>query len=158
VSAFAAATAQRDDLELTIAGAGPLEAAVRRRCDDLGLDNVSVIGFLQPHELPRIYASHDVFVLPSVDEPFGVVVLEAMASGLPVLLSRNVGCAEDLVTPDTGLVVEAGDACDLERGILTFANADTRSMGRAAQQRAFEWDLAYCTMTFSHAMSIALGA
>lgn len=158
VDAFAAATARRDDLELTIAGAGPLDADLRCLCEERRLGNTDIIGFVQPHELPRLYASHDVFALPSIREPFGVVVLEAMASGLPVVLSRNVGCADDLVTADTGLVVAAGDTGGLEQAILTMAKADTGAMGLAAQQRAFAWDLDYCTLTFSHAMSVALGA
>jgi glycosyltransferase involved in cell wall biosynthesis len=53
-------------------------------------------------QLPEIYQRADAFVLPSTQEPWGLVANEAMLCGLPVILSTQCGCTKDLLTPDTG--------------------------------------------------------
>jgi glycosyltransferase involved in cell wall biosynthesis len=90
-------------LSLTVAGSGPLETQLRRECAELGIEHlVEFVGYCPQKELPRLYAKADILVLPSVREPWGLVSLEAMLCGLPVLVSTQCGCAFDVVTPDTG--------------------------------------------------------
>ncbi len=90
-------------LFLTIAGTGPLEGQLRRECTDLGIERlVEFTGYCPQNELSSLYLKADFMVLPSTREPWGLVALEAMLCGLPVLLSKQCGCAIDLVTPDTG--------------------------------------------------------
>src|SRR5262249_23622149 len=60
---------------------------------------VRFVGFQSQSELPRWYAACDAVVLPSENEPWGLAVNEAMACGLPAIVSDRVGCADDLITP-----------------------------------------------------------
>ena len=79
--------------------------------DELGLeDRVRFLGFVNQSQLPSAYCAADLFVLPSLFEPFGLVVNEAMLCGLPVAVSDRVGARFDLVRPDeNGYVFPAGD-------------------------------------------------
>jgi glycosyltransferase involved in cell wall biosynthesis len=78
-------------------------------------------------ELPRYYAFAGCFVLPSTREPWGLVANEAMAAGLPVLISRRCGCAEDLVLEgENGLLFDPA-----EPGALTASLSVMGSLGRA---------------------------
>ncbi len=81
---------------LVVAGDGPERAGLEQRSRDCSLP-ITFAGFRQNHELPALYAASDFFVLPSREEPWGIVVAEAMASGLPVVLSDQVGAAYDLL-------------------------------------------------------------
>ena len=80
-----------------MAGSGPLEGALRAYCSDHSLDNVVFPGFINQAELPSLYGASDIFVLPSEHEPLGLAVNEAMCAGLPIVVSRELGCAADLV-------------------------------------------------------------
>lgn len=83
--------------DLVLVGSGDEEASLKRQAEAFGIDGISFAGFRQLNELPRYYARAKCFVLPSVSEPWGLVVNEAMASGIPVLVSNRCGCAADLV-------------------------------------------------------------
>lgn len=91
---------------LGLVGDGELMPALRALAQ--GMPDVHFLGFRNQSELPALYAAADVFVLPSVRETFGLVVNEAMYAGLPVVCSDGVGCAEDLVRPETGLIFRRG--------------------------------------------------
>jgi glycosyltransferase involved in cell wall biosynthesis len=83
---------------LVLLGSGPLKPDLCRLISDLGLvDFVHLPGFKQYPELPEYYALASCFIHPSTTEQWGLVVNEAMASGLPVLVSNRCGCARDLV-------------------------------------------------------------
>lgn len=85
------------DWDLVIVGDGPSAASLRGLANALGLLDVRWAGFTLVDELPQRYAEASCFVLPSTKEPWGLVVNEAMASGLPVLISKACGSATDLV-------------------------------------------------------------
>jgi glycosyltransferase involved in cell wall biosynthesis len=93
-----------------VAGDGPLRSELESYVKAYHLP-VRFSGFLNQSQLPRAYAAADVLVLPSDgSETWGLVVNEAMASGLPVIVSDAVGCGPDLVLPErTGDVFPAGD-------------------------------------------------
>jgi len=79
-------------------GDGPLKAELCRLIAELGLQqSILLPGFKQYDELPAFYALAKVFIHASTVEQWGLVVNEAMASGLPVLVSNRCGCARDLV-------------------------------------------------------------
>ena len=78
---------------LTLAGQGPDRIALQT----LAGSNVSFIGHIPNERIQDIYTSHDVFILPSLSEPWGLVIEEALYYGLPVLASSKVGSVENLV-------------------------------------------------------------
>ena len=84
-------------LSLALVGDGPEKTSLSRLTGELGLSGVLQFGFQPQSELPKFYGIADALVLPSMAEPWGLVVNEAMASGLPVLLSRSTGCLPDLL-------------------------------------------------------------
>lgn len=88
------------DLSLDVIGFGPQEAELKAAAPD----NVKFLGAIDNDRLPAYYRIHDVFILPSKSEPWGLVVEEALNNGTPVIVSDRVGCQADLVKEDTGLV------------------------------------------------------
>jgi len=102
---------QLDRFHLLVVGSGELETEIRRRVETEQLP-VSFAGFMNQSEISQAYVVADVLVLPSDHgETWGLVVNEAMVSGLPVLISDRVGCGPDLVYgKDTGCVFPCGDS------------------------------------------------
>jgi glycosyltransferase involved in cell wall biosynthesis len=100
-------------------------------------------GFRQVEELPRFYAHAGCFVHPAVTEPWGLVVNESMASGLPVLVSRGVGCASDLVREgENGYVFEAtdvGELAGLMGRVAGMSEVELAAMGEASRRVIAEW-------------------
>jgi glycosyltransferase involved in cell wall biosynthesis len=85
---------------LVFAGEGPLRQQLAAEAVVLGVDSrVRFLGFVNQSQLPAVYTSADVMVLPSEYEPFAVVVNEAMLCGCPVIASDLVGAAQDLIAP-----------------------------------------------------------
>ena len=102
--AFAAA--EHSGMELLVGGTGRHEERLRRLASDLGVaDQVRFLGYVPGDELPLLYSSADVFVLPSQYEGFGLVLLEAVACGTPVI-AANVGGVPTAVDGDYGIVVD----------------------------------------------------
>ena len=100
VEAYAryAAQAGHEAWSLVLAGTGPLESELRAGVGAAGLKRqVHFPGLLSYSDLPMYYGLASAFVLPSVSDQWGLVVNEAMAAGLPVLVSSRCGCAPDLV-------------------------------------------------------------
>jgi glycosyltransferase involved in cell wall biosynthesis len=99
---------------LVLLGDGPLKGELRNLIADLGLqDWVHLPGFKQYDELPVYYGLASAFVHASTTEQWGLVVNEAMASGLPVLVSNRCGCAQDLVRE--GVNGFTFDPCNVEQ-------------------------------------------
>jgi glycosyltransferase involved in cell wall biosynthesis len=124
-------------VHLLIVGSGDQEKTCRAEAEAKGLP-VSFAGFLNQSEMAAAYAVSDCLVLPSDHgETWGLVVNEAMACGLPVVVSDLVGCQEDLVVPQgTGLVYRCGDTRALAACLATMA-ADpgaAERMGRAGRE------------------------
>jgi len=94
----AAEKAKSEIWDLVLLGDGPLKVELNRLISELGLDAwVHRPGFKQYHELPLYFGLAGAFIHASTTEQWGLVVNEAMASGLPVLVSNRCGCAPDLV-------------------------------------------------------------
>jgi glycosyltransferase involved in cell wall biosynthesis len=102
-----------------IVGEGPHRPALERSMKDLGIERNVV--FTGPRsDMPNIYASFDVFVLPSLEEGMPMTVLEALASGLPVIATK-VGAVEKLVFPNqTGILVQPGEAAGLAAALISL--------------------------------------
>lgn len=116
LSGFAMARSQRQDLGLVIIGEGMLRESVARRAQMIG--GVRLLGAVQDRDhLARLYASADLLVHGSGAETFGLVVAEALASGLPVV-APNWGGAADLARRGAAVTYQTGDARDCTRAIL----------------------------------------
>lgn len=110
---------------LAVAGDGPERARLERLARELGLEEVHWFGFQPQDEMSRFYAVSDALVLPSTHEQWGLVVNEAMATGLPVLLSRAVGCLPDLLEEGgNGFSFEARDPHSLAACLDRFLSLD----------------------------------
>lgn len=128
---------------LAIVGSGPEEGALRKLADGAE-GRVRFLGFRNQSELPQLYAAADLFVLPSSDEAWGLVLNEAMAAGLPVVASDGVGAAPDLVTnKDTGCVYPCGDIDRLAEALdrLIGAPYERERMGRNAARLIERWSV-----------------
>jgi glycosyltransferase involved in cell wall biosynthesis len=128
---------------LVFVGEGPERENLVRKSIELGIaDRVRFLGFLNQSQLPSAYSAADVFVLPSMFEPFGMVVNEAMLCGLPVVVSDRVGARFDLVRPgENGYVFPAGDAEALAAVLRELLpDPEKRAhMGNAAKRRMETW-------------------
>lgn len=120
LAAFTAIAEERPDLDLVIAGDGPLAAELKAMIPATLRDRVLWTGFIADAKvLAGLYRNVDVLVLPSDYEPWGVVVTEAVAAGLAIVASSVVGAAADTVVPGlNGYVFERGDQEDLEGALL----------------------------------------
>lgn len=105
---------RRDDVVLAIVGDGP----DRARLEEVFAGTATVFtGFLRGDELAAAFASADAFVFPSVTETLGLVILEAMASGLPVVAARSGPTVEQVEDGVTGRIHDAGDLDGLDRAV-----------------------------------------
>jgi glycosyltransferase involved in cell wall biosynthesis len=124
---------------LDVAGRGPLEPALKAYARELGVeDAVRFLGFVSP--VQRAIEDAAIVVVPSLGEGFGMVALEAMERGRPVIVSSVGGLPEIVEHGRTGLVVQAGDAEALADAIVELAS-DLRKaavMGGAGRERALE--------------------
>jgi glycosyltransferase involved in cell wall biosynthesis len=107
-----------------------------------------LLGQLDRDGLVEAYAAADVFALPSRHEPWGVVVNEAAAAALPLVLSDRVGAAADLLRDgENGALVPAGDAEALRAALATLATDPSRRAAYGRSSRALVGDWGYDTMT-----------
>lgn len=156
LEAFASVRAELPSARLRIVGEGPLQLALEAFRARRALDGVEFLGFVDQRALISLYAAADCFVLPSTYEPYGVVVLEAMAAGLPVVLSDRVGSASDLVrTGENGFIFEAGNNVELARRMLEVISADAAKMGVRSRLIASGFSYASAVATVLDAVRLA---
>jgi glycosyltransferase involved in cell wall biosynthesis len=145
VDAMAVVHRARPDAFAVIAGDGPLESGLKQRAEVLGLSEViRFAGYVDQPVLPQWYRAADVFVLSSDFDNSPNVVLEAMATGLPVVATNVGGVADYLDAPQGGALVPKGDAASMATEILALLGDDNRRRDAGAfnRQRAttnFSW-------------------
>jgi glycosyltransferase involved in cell wall biosynthesis len=145
---------------LLIVGDGPDEAALRERASGLGTA-VRFMGFNEGDELLALLDASDVFVFPTLGDPYGLVVDEAMASGLPVISTDAAGEIRTRVADGvTGTIVRAGDAMALADAMESIAedSAGRERMGQAAAAAMAGRTPEYFAATFDAAVAGILGA
>jgi phosphatidylinositol alpha 1,6-mannosyltransferase len=128
-------------VRLVIAGGGPDESALRRAAPP----DVTFLGVLD-HKcaLPQLYASADAFVFASLTETLGLVVLEAMASGLPVIATAAGGVADHLRDGENGLAFPANDIYEMAHAMVRLAMdgklRDELARGARRAAEALDWE------------------
>ncbi len=131
--------------DLVLAGNGEMQAELEQLAAELPY--VVMPGFVNQREMPAILGACDMFVLPSEDEPWGLIVNEAMCAGLPVVVSSEVGCSADLVENGrNGQTFRAGDIDGLTnalRPIIRDANL-RKSMSARGRELIERWSYREC--------------
>lgn len=132
-------------IDVEVYGDGPRRTVLERMAKDRRIYNdINFCGFVPESSLVNTYRAADIFAFPSVYEPFGLVVLEAMASGTPVVAFDAGGVREIIRDGTDGLLIRPGDTDAFQTAIEELANEPERRdmMGSYARERAktFEWD------------------
>jgi sugar transferase (PEP-CTERM/EpsH1 system associated) len=128
--------ALRSRLRLVMVGDGPLRAQAQALLDDAGLTELAWLPG-ERADVPDVMRGLNAFVLPSLAEGISNTILEAMASGLPVLATAVGGNAELVAAGETGMLVPADDVEALAAGLVRLASSPDRAaaMGRAGRAR-----------------------
>lgn len=129
IRAFATFRHRHPEAQLRLAGEGPQRPVMQALARELEIDDAVIfLGEITPDMVRDEMLRADVLALPSLFETFGVVVIEAMACGLPVLATR-CGGPDEVVTPGAGWLVRPGDAGALAEGLVR-AHAERRRIDR----------------------------
>ena len=132
---------------LFMVGTGEMEHELRDLTSSLTARNVVFGGFINQAELPKVYAASNIFVLPSENEPWGLIINEVMCAGIPVVVSGEVGCVPDLVKDGVnGYHMKAGDIGSLAMALeKLLADASLRQrMGAASLAIIRGWSYEQC--------------
>jgi glycosyltransferase involved in cell wall biosynthesis/predicted metal-dependent phosphoesterase TrpH len=154
---FRRARARDPRLQLVLAGGGPEQELLRKR---VGAAQTTVLGWLSGAELARVYASADILLFPSATDTFGQVILEAQASGLPVVAVAQGGPLS-LVEDGVGGVLCTADAGALADALLALAGSPlmrarlARGGLAAARSRTWEGALERLAAGYRRALSAA---
>jgi glycosyltransferase involved in cell wall biosynthesis len=146
VEAAPAVLASHPNTRFVIAGRGSQLPELRRRAEQLGLTSaIQFTGFISDDDRDRLYMVADAAVFPSLYEPFGIVALEAMAAGCPVVVGDVGGLAEIVRCCETGMTVYPGNPESVAWGIRKVLTdpASARDQAAAAYQRVreeYNWD------------------
>jgi glycosyltransferase involved in cell wall biosynthesis len=141
VEAFAEVHRRAPDVRLRLAGDGEQRPALEEQVRRLGLGEVVRFEGAVPHDrMPELYASAEIFCLPSLYEGFPLAILEAMAAGLPVVTTRVAGNPEAVADGTHGRLVDAEDVDGLAQALLDLIEDDAgrRRMGSQARRRVEE--------------------
>ncbi|WP_324736401.1 glycosyltransferase family 4 protein [Thermococcus sp. SY098] len=136
-----------EDATLVMVGSGEMLPFLRAQAKFLRIeDRVRFLGYVDSKMLPKIFGMADVFVLPSITaEAFGIVILEAMASGLPVIATDVGGIPEIVRESESGLLVPPGNELELRKAIQKLLLDDSLrewfgNNGRRAVEERYSWD------------------
>jgi glycosyltransferase involved in cell wall biosynthesis len=158
LDAFARVSRVRPDARLAIVGEGPARRELERTAPRWS----AFVGEAQGESLAALYASADIFCFPSTTDTFGQVLLEAGASGLPVVAAAAGGALELLAGGRTGVLVPADDAGSLAAAIVDLADSPARRAALAASglaaARSRTWDAAIAQLTETYRQTLGLPA
>lgn len=147
IRAFASIQQRFPEAWLIVAGSGGQADELEELAGSLGVARIRFAGFLNQSAIPGLYAASDLFVLPSASDAWGLSVNEAMAAGLPVIVSDQVGASPDLVKgKKTGFVYPCGDVAALSQALAHLLESLElrRALGRNAERLISDWDADVC--------------
>lgn len=141
------AFSQIKDATLVMAGNGELSPFLKAQAKFLGIeDRTRFLGYVPTKELPKIFGMADIFVLPSITaEAFGIVILEAMASGVPIIATTVGGIPEVIKESESGLLVPPSNELELKNAIEKLLNDESLRKwlgqnGRKAVEEKYSWN------------------
>ncbi|HOV83061.1 MAG TPA: glycosyltransferase family 4 protein [Methanothrix sp.] len=142
IRAMKTVTERQKDAVLYIVGKGSLRGYLQSLIDECGLQEQVILagGDKPPEEIALWMNSCDIFVLPSISESFGIVQLEAMACGKPVVATRNGGSEEIIVDDGLGMLVEPANSNALTEALLRALERDWDSMEIMDYASGFSWE------------------
>jgi len=146
--AFPAVLRSVPDVRLTVVGSGPMEPRACQISEELGISaSVDFLGAARPEDLPRHYAGGDVYCAPGLGgETLGIVLLEAMASGTPVVASRIPGYDETVRDGVDGILVPPGEPEALSSALVGLLTDESRRRALAAAGLARAQEYAWPTI------------
>ncbi len=145
----------REEIGLVFTGDGVARSELQRLAADVNPGCIQFAGFAQREPLAAYYALAEVLVFPTHTDPWGLVVNEAMACGLPIIASSAAGCAADLVEDGwNGHVIRAGDIGQLASAMAEMAGqTELRSlMGQRSRQRLLQYSPEACATGIAEAV------
>lgn len=125
---------ERKSIELLIVGHGSYEDLLKQKAK--GLTGVHFVGHVEYDNIHEVYLASDLLVLPSYDDPWGLVINEALACGLPVITTTAVAAGIDLVGPEG--IIDPGDIIDLKRKIEYLSTIKERTNDQR-ESKLMEW-------------------
>ena len=149
---------ERSQIGLVFAGDGASRSQLEERAAAINPGCVCFRGFVHREELAELYALAETLVFPTHSDPWGLVVNEAMACGLPIIASEVAGCVPDLVeNAENGFVVPSGNVGELVRAIRTLLSnpVAAREMGACSALRIQGFTPEACADGFSRAVAFA---
>lgn len=147
---------KKHDVTLLLLGSGEEKNELEKLCHHHAVQAVFP-GFIDENELYKYYFISNVLVLPSKDEPWGLVVNEALASEVPVVLSNDVGASLDLVLEDVnGYVFEVGDVKDLASKIDKALSLPKDGIQRFSKELVKKWNIENSAEMLSRVVNYSL--
>jgi glycosyltransferase involved in cell wall biosynthesis len=143
IEAFSKMAEIRKDAVLLLVGEGKEETALKALAHQRGIANILFIPARANEDLPLYYGMADIYVQPSRFEPAGIVILEALASGVPVIASDVCGYGQQMIKPGmNGYLFKDGNAEDLKKylSITLDDNSKRLAMAKHASESAALWD------------------
>ena len=137
----------RREIGLVLVGDGQARAGLEQQAAAIRPGVIRVVGFAQREQLPAYYGLADIFVFPTHSDPWGLVVNEAMACGLPVICTDAAGCAADLVEDHwNGLVISPGDLNQLSSALNQLARDHNLRLrcGQRSRERILQYSPESC--------------
>ncbi|MEJ2670844.1 MAG: glycosyltransferase family 4 protein [Deltaproteobacteria bacterium] len=153
-------SAQEPHPYLVFIGDGEQRQMLEARAGTVKWTSIKFLGFKNQTELPRYYDLCDVLVLPSVFEPWGLVINEVMNAGRAVVVSDQVGCAPDLVKPgENGYVFKTGDVAGLRQALLQVVSnpQKCRALGQKSLEIINNWGLNEDVAGINRALAAVMG-
>lgn len=157
LKAFKILQESMDNISLSILGSGKCEKELKDYCLENKL-KVSFAGFVQQDSLPEYFTIAELFVFPSLNDQWGVVINEAIATGLPIICSKWVGAAKDLIKNDVnGYIINPQDVDTLVQKMKELLQDDKKrlEMGRKSQEMMKLCTIDKATNGFIHAIILA---